>query len=208
MPRSCGKVTSLAEGRNAILCPQAWVKECSMAKYICFPVVEPPSSGGFDGCIAALLIVFAIGGLIVAGFNHLFGLDKNSSNQSQQTQATLPQSQSSSEGNSSQSQPSTEKPRHHHLVYRNKEADFQPTHHSRVRVSEYNNSDTSETSNLHSNTRYDAENHDRNYNVSGKSSTDSPVGDLHSNSDIGSSTPSNDGNALSSSSGDISGGLH
>ena len=175
-----------------------------MAKYICFPVVEPPSSGGFDGCIVVIVVVFLIGGGIVAGFNHIFGLDKN--NTAQPTQAASQQSQSNSEQNNTQPVHSVEKHFAHHSVHRIREANFEPTHHRWVSSAEASDSsDTSNTNDLHSITNYRTERH----NNSQTQASDSSVGDLHSQSDIGdSSSHTNGSNEPSSSGPDLSGGLH
>lgn len=183
-----------------------------MPRYVCFPVVEPPGSGGLgciEGCLGQILGIFMIGAIICSVIYNMLGIGRSPSNVSQPAQVVSPRSQNNSDSYNVQPPQATEKHLGHHSAHKVREVDFQPTHHNRVRISEYNgNSETSEANSLHGNIRYHARSQDQHGHSHSESSSDASVGDLHSDNGIGNSSSGNDSNESSSSSTDISGGLH
>lgn len=171
----------------------------------------PDTSSGCSGTnIGCTLFAMFIGGSIVFnGCRHIFGLDKPSASEIQQQnrQADTKQSQNHPDNHTQQHNRHPEK-HLDHPVHKISTANFHQRHHNRFRVDNYTNNSNSSDANRFHTSSHDATSHYQRDSARVRTSSDTSIGDLHSNSSTGTSASSDDSSKSSSSSTDISGGLH
>lgn len=178
-----------------------------MSRWLLIPL-EPPSPSGFEGCGGMLLLIAIVLGIPGALIYHGCGFDRPSASEVQQNQQTeTKQSQNHPDNNTQQHNRHPEKYLDH-PVHKISTANFHQRHHNRFRVGNYTkNSDSSDANRFHTSS-HDATSHYQRDSARVRTSSDTSIGDLHSNSSTGTSASSDDSSKSSSSSNDISGGLH